>query len=118
MQALVWILRRRHQQWRACQGEWFLQDMSKKKNCVKAHNKTCIRARLLHLLQTQGEEKAFLIEHLLPPNQYLFSFTLKIGATCILHIYSTQPRLPFFFFTLKQLASLWGNLGGIIYFFE
>lgn len=39
-----------------------------KMNCVKAYNKTFTRPRLLHLLQVQGEEKAFPIGHPLPPN--------------------------------------------------
>lgn len=63
-------------------------------SCVRAHNKTCIRTRLLHLLlQLQGEEKAFLIgHHLGPKNKYaLFQnsnkyinlfFNLSISCLC------------------------------------
>ena len=69
MQALLWMVRMKHWQWRGCQGGHSLQGI-KKKNCVKAHNKTCTRPRLLHPLQTQGEEKAFLIGLLLAPSHY------------------------------------------------
>jgi len=56
----------RYQQWRKeCQD-------NKKKNCVKAHNKACIQQLLQHLLQTQGEEKGFLIGLLLDPSHFIF----------------------------------------------
>lgn len=71
-------------------------------SCVKAHNKTCIRTRLLHLLlQLQGEEKAFLIGHHLGPknkfalfqnsNKYInLFFNLSISCLC-------RKPSPFFF---------------------
>lgn len=72
-------------------------------SCVKAHNKICIRTRLLHLLlQLQGEEKAFLIGHHLGPknifalfqnsNKYInLFFNLSISCLC-------RKPSPFFFF--------------------
>lgn len=80
-------------------------------SCVKAHNKTCIRTRLLHLLlQLQGEEKAFLIGHHLGPknkfalfqnsNKYInLFFNLSISCLC-------RKPSPFFFFGGDVLAYL------------
>ena len=116
MQVLLWMLKMRHQQWRVCQGDRFLQDIIKKKNCVKAHNKTCTRPHLLHLLQTQGEEKGFLIGHLLAPNHFFFLFYPK---KLVVHILNIQPPFTMSSSSFESInPSLGGNLVGcIIYFF-
>lgn len=75
IQALVWMVGiMMNWQWRLLlllqlQEDQSHQD-SKKKDCVKVQHKTCIQPHL----QTQGEEKKFLIELPLPPN-YAYSYS-------------------------------------------